>query len=90
MAGWMMICRNSAYRDRIADEEKLAGGANLPDVAEFPERAGHAYTVSTHEEADFLVGQREGNRPASGGAGAHFLRDVNQDLVKAGLQTRLG
>jgi len=39
---------NSTYRGRIADEEKLAGGANLSHVTEFPERAGHAYTVSTH------------------------------------------
>ena len=80
---------NLTYCGRVTDEKKLAGGANLPHIAEFPERAGNAHAVSAHEEADFLVGQGEGDRPASGYSRAHFLRDVNQDLVESSLQTRL-
>ena len=84
------LAANSTYRSRIADKKELAGCADLPHIAEFPERAGNAHAVSAHEEADFFMGQGEGNRPASGCAGAHFLRDVNQDLVESSLQARLG
>ena len=80
---------NSTDRVKVADEKELAGRANFPHIAEFPERTGNAHAMSAHEEADFIMGQREGDRPTSRRARAHFPRDVNQDLVESSLQARL-
>ena len=80
----------SAGVGEIADEEEFASGADLPQIAEFAECARDTDAMGADEEADFFVGERKGDGPASGDARSGFARDIDQYLVEAVVEVGLG
>lgn len=73
---------------KIADEEELAFGADLPQVAKLAKGTRDAYAMRAYEKTDLFMREGKGDGPSTINARAGLARYVDEHLVKTVVEIR--